>query len=56
MKTKRKLVITGQYTYAVTLPKTWVKSLRWRSKQMLELTLDMQRQRIVIKDFPNKAR
>ena len=51
---KRKLLLTGDYTYMVTLPKTWVKKLGWRAKQMvaLELTKDAVR----IKDFPNKPR
>jgi len=51
-KTKRKLLVTGNYTYMITLPKAWIKKLKWRSKQML--TLELQKGRIVLRDFPNQ--
>ena len=38
-KTRRKLLKTGTYTYMVTLPKEWIKKLKWRAKQMIELKL-----------------
>ena len=50
-KTNRKLLKTGDYTYMLTLPKAWVKKLKWRAKQKVELTLESDS--IVIKDFPN---
>jgi len=52
MKTKRKLLITGNYTYSLTLPKEWVKKLGWRAKQAL--SLELKGKQIKIKDFPNK--
>ena len=48
---KRKLLLTGRYTYMLTLPKEWVKKLGWRSKQML--ALDLEDNRIILRDFPN---
>ena len=53
-KTKRKLLLTGKYTYMVTLPKEWVRHLEWRSKQMLEL--ELMEKGIRIRDFPNEPR
>ncbi|MBI4395368.1 MAG: AbrB/MazE/SpoVT family DNA-binding domain-containing protein [Candidatus Omnitrophica bacterium] len=50
-KAKRKLLVTGDYTYMLTLPKDWVKQLKWRAKQMLQLTL--KKDSIEVKDFPN---
>ena len=52
-KTKRKLIKTRRnYTYAITLPKEWIKKLGWRSKQALELVLEGEK--IIVKDFPNQ--
>ena len=45
----RKLLKTGTYTYLVTLPKEWVKSLGWRAKQKVALKLEDER--IVIEDW-----
>lgn len=50
--TNRKLLKTGNYTYMLTLPKEWVKELKWRAKQMV--TLELKDDHIVIKDFENK--
>jgi bifunctional DNA-binding transcriptional regulator/antitoxin component of YhaV-PrlF toxin-antitoxin module len=50
----KKLLLTGTYTYTLTLPKEWVKHLGWRAKQML--TLELRKDGIFIKDFPNKPR
>ncbi len=51
MKAKRKLFKIGGYTYIVTLPKEWVKELKWRSKQMVELQL--RKDSIVVRDYKN---
>ncbi len=51
-KESRKLLITGDYTYSLTLPKAWVKKLGWRAKQRVEL--ELRDKSIVIRDFPNK--
>ncbi|MCK5179372.1 MAG: AbrB/MazE/SpoVT family DNA-binding domain-containing protein [Candidatus Omnitrophica bacterium] len=50
--TNRKLLKTGNYTYMLTLPKEWVKVLKWRAKQMV--TLELKDGHIVIKDSENK--
>ena len=36
----------------LTLPKEWVKALKWRAKQMV--TLELKDDHIVIKGFENK--
>ncbi len=51
-KTNRKLRKTGNYTYMLTLPKEWVKALKWRAKQMV--TLELKDDHIVIKDVKSK--
>lgn len=52
-KTKRKLLVTGDYTYLLTLPKAWVKKLKWRAKQMVEL--ELKENSIIVRDFSNKT-
>ena len=52
MREKRKLLTTGDYTYMLTLPKEWVKKLKWRAKRMMEL--ELKKDRIVIRDFQNR--
>ncbi|MFH1347936.1 MAG: hypothetical protein ABIH22_04520 [Candidatus Margulisiibacteriota bacterium] len=39
MKYVRKLKKSGKYTYAVTLPMSFVKKLRWRIRQKVVLTV-----------------
>jgi len=51
MRAQKKLLLTGKYTYFVTLPKHWVRRLGWRSKQMLEL--ELKKNYILIRDLPN---
>lgn len=50
MKTKKKILKTGDYTYMLTLPKEWVKKLGWRAKKMVEL--ELKEGEIVIRDAP----
>ena len=50
-KIKRKILMTGNYTYLVTLPKEWVKQLKWRAKQAVEL--ELKGETIVVRDFDN---
>ena len=50
-KTNRKLLVTGDYTYMVTLPKEWIKKLKLRAKQKVEL--ELQENAIIIRDYPN---
>jgi len=52
MKVKKKLLITGKYSYLVNLPKDWIKKLGWRAKQQLEL--ELRDNQIVIRDYPNQ--
>lgn len=54
IKTQKKLLKTGRYTYMLTLPKEWVKALGWRAKQKVEL--ELKEKKIVIKDFSNKKK
>jgi len=51
-KAKRKLLVTGDYTYTLTLPKEWVKKLGWRAKQMVEL--ELKKKGVEIRDYKNK--
>jgi len=39
IRLKRKLLVTGDYTYMLTLPKEWVKKIGWRAKQMVYVEL-----------------
>jgi len=48
--TLRKLLVTGDYTYTLTLPKAWVQQLRWRKRQ--QLLLELRGERIVVRDAP----
>ena len=48
MKARRKILKTGKYTYMITFPKEWVRTLKWRAKQMVEL--ELKSDQIVIKD------
>jgi len=50
--TKRKLLVIGDYSYMITLPKTWVKKLRWRAKQMVQL--ELRDGEIVVSTMPKK--
>ena len=52
-KTKRKLLVTGDYTYLITLPKAWIKKLKWRAKQMVEL--ELKENSILVHDYSNKT-
>jgi bifunctional DNA-binding transcriptional regulator/antitoxin component of YhaV-PrlF toxin-antitoxin module len=51
-KAQRKLLKTGNYTYMLTLPKEWIKKLRWRAKQQVEL--ELHERHIEVRDYPNR--
>jgi hypothetical protein len=50
-KNTRKLSKTTRGSYLVRLPVDFVRSLKWKSKQKLDLVLDKRRGRIIIKDW-----
>jgi len=45
----RKLSKTGGSSYAVTIPKAFIRKLKWKEKQKLELKL--YKDRIIIRDL-----
>ncbi len=45
----RKLTMTGQYTYYVTIPKEFIQALGWRKKQKLSVRLSGRK--IIIEDW-----
>lgn len=45
----RKLTMTGQYTYYVTIPKEFIQALGWRRKQKLALKLSGRK--IIVEDW-----
>ena len=52
--TYRKMLKTGDYTYMITLPKEWIKLLKWRSKQKIELKLFLKTKKINLQVIKNK--
>lgn len=55
-KTIRKIRRVAKYSYAIVLPKEWVKSLKWRERQKLNLILDRKKKNILIKDYKSKRK
>lgn len=55
-KTTRKLSTSGLYSKVLVLPRKFLRALRWREDQKLEVTLDEKRKRIIIKDAKTKRR
>ena len=53
--TRRKLLTTGYYTYLVTLPREWIRLLRWQSGRKVELTLQLKKKKVVLSQ-PTKDR
>jgi antitoxin component of MazEF toxin-antitoxin module len=47
----RSLTKVGGSSYAVTIPKDYIKKLKWREKQKLEVKL--YQDRIIIRDLDN---
>ena len=45
----RKLTMTGDYTYYVTIPKEYIEELGWKEKQKVAVKLS--RKKVVIEDF-----
>ena len=46
----RKLTSSGTYSRVISLPRIFLKALRWRDKQNLEIELDEKGKRLIIKD------
>ena len=53
MKYVRKLKKSGKYSYAVTLPMSFIKKLRWQVRQ--KVVISMRGKGILIKDWKGKA-
>lgn len=49
-KNTRKLTKTTRGSYIVRLPVDFVRKLKWRNKQNLEVEMDIRRKRMIIKD------
>ena len=49
-KVIRKLTSYGTYSRVISLPRNFLKALRWRDKQNLEIELDIKNKRLIIKD------
>ena len=46
----RKLSKTGQYTYYVTIPKSYIRALKWKERQ--RLLVEMEGDRLIVRDAP----
>jgi len=44
----RKISKTGQYTYYVTIPKSYIEQLGWRERQ--RVIVELEKDRIVVRD------
>ena len=53
-KVIRKLTSSGTYSRVISLPRNYLKFLKWRDKQNLEIELDEKGQRLIIKDAQTK--
>lgn len=49
-KTTRKLSGSGLYTKVLAIPRQFLRRLKWREDQKLEITLDKPKKRLIIKD------
>jgi antitoxin component of MazEF toxin-antitoxin module len=54
MKLIRKLQSAGKYSKIIVIPREFLKLLHWRQDQNLELELDKQNKRIIVKDAKEK--
>jgi len=49
-KAKRKILQLGKYSRVIVIPREFLKELKWKENQMLELSLDKKNKRVLIKD------
>lgn len=54
MKLIRKLQSAGKYSKVIVIPREFLKELRWRQDQNLELELDEKSKKIIIRDAKDK--
>lgn len=52
----RKLTTSGLYSKVLVLPRKFLRALRWREDQKLEVTLDEEKKQMIIKDAKTKKR
>ena len=50
LKATRKLSTSGKYSKVLVIPRKFLRILKWREDQKLEITLDEKRKRLVVKD------
>jgi len=53
LKATRKLSTSGKYSKVLVIPRKFLRILKWREDQKLEITLDEKRKRLVVKDAKN---
>ena len=49
-KAIHKITTSGKYSKAIILPRNFLRILKWREDQNLEITLDEKKKQLVIKD------
>lgn len=49
-KAKRKILQLGKYSKVIVIPREFLKELKWKENQMLELSLDKKNKRVIVKD------
>lgn len=55
-KVIRKLSTSGLYSKVLVLPRKFLRALRWREDQKLEVTLDEKGKRLIVKDAESRKR
>ena len=50
----RKITTSGKYSKVIVIPKEFLRTLRWRENQSVEIELDQQKKQLIIKDAKNK--
>lgn len=53
VKVIRKLTSSGTYSRVISLPREFLKILKWRDKQNLVIELDEKNKRLIITDAQN---
>jgi bifunctional DNA-binding transcriptional regulator/antitoxin component of YhaV-PrlF toxin-antitoxin module len=53
MQVVRKITQSGRYSKVLNLPKDFLKSLNWKEKQKVIITLDDKKGRLIVEDYKN---
>jgi bifunctional DNA-binding transcriptional regulator/antitoxin component of YhaV-PrlF toxin-antitoxin module len=53
-KTVRKVTKTGEYTYYVTIPKSYISALKWKERQ--KVVVKMVGKKLIIEDWKEKKK